>query len=203
MEHRLSTIVNDLQSGRKKPHGLEVCIGHSGVRELNIRFFQMPNFALVTELISFTDVLPELLFNTSETRCATKNCGQDCNICLEEYKCRERIRRLPCNHEYHAKCFDKWCRKSGSITCPVCRANHLSAAFLPFLNKPTCMEDYIFTTQEPVATVRLKRLNNRERAKPYEADMKNFISTWLRPPTVPDTPSTTPTPSIDTDVRTV
>lgn len=182
MEQRLNTIVDDIQSGRKKPHGLEVCIGRKGIRELNIRFYQIPNFALVTEMISFVDVLPELLANSSSTRHATKNNGRECNVCLEEYKCRERIRELPCGHEFHSKCFDKWCSKSGTITCPICRANYMKLAFQSFLTKPTCMEDYIFTTQDPIATVRLRKLDAKEKVRPYDADLGLFTNTLLRPP---------------------
>lgn len=187
MEHRLNNIVEDIHTGRRKPHGLEICDGPRGIRELQLEFYSVPNYVLIKELVSFSDILPELLAKVSQIRYATKaflRQEAECPICLEEYKCRQRVRKLPCGHEFHGRCFDKWCYKSGGLTCPVCRANHMMSAFRDFLAKTTYMEDYVFTSQEPVTTVRLKRLDSRETQKPYEADKNIFISTWLRPITV-------------------
>jgi hypothetical protein len=42
-----------------------------------------------------------------------------CNICLEEFEEGDEKRRLPCLHEYHVACIDKWLE--GSRKCPVCK----------------------------------------------------------------------------------
>jgi E3 ubiquitin-protein ligase RNF38/44 len=34
--------------------------------------------------------------------------SKECVICLSVYEDREYIRRLPCGHDFHAKCVDKW-----------------------------------------------------------------------------------------------
>ena len=46
-----------------------------------------------------------------------------CSICLEYYKENMYKRMLPCNHEFHKKCIDKWFRKCKDdyIHCPICR----------------------------------------------------------------------------------
>ncbi len=44
-----------------------------------------------------------------------------CIICKEEYKKNERARNLPCNHQFHQRCIDKWLETSG--TCPICRSD--------------------------------------------------------------------------------
>ncbi|EFX76972.1 hypothetical protein DAPPUDRAFT_54717, partial [Daphnia pulex] len=31
-----------------------------------------------------------------------------CVICMCEFETRQTLRVLPCSHEYHAKCIDKW-----------------------------------------------------------------------------------------------
>ncbi|XP_067932684.1 uncharacterized protein [Watersipora subatra] len=41
-----------------------------------------------------------------------------CAICLERYSIGEDMRMLPCSHEYHRKCIDKWLAEHS--TCPCC-----------------------------------------------------------------------------------
>ena len=48
-----------------------------------------------------------------------KETNMKCVVCLSDYVHREKLRRLPCNHDFHAKCIDKWLK--GDKTCPVCR----------------------------------------------------------------------------------
>lgn len=43
-----------------------------------------------------------------------------CSICLTDARKREKIRVLPCAHEYHSKCVDKWL-KTQENCCPICR----------------------------------------------------------------------------------
>uniref|UniRef100_A0A8C2K637 RING-type domain-containing protein n=1 Tax=Cyprinus carpio TaxID=7962 RepID=A0A8C2K637_CYPCA len=43
------------------------------------------------------------------------------NICFSEYKAGERLRILPCLHDYHVKCIDRWLKENA--TCPICRAD--------------------------------------------------------------------------------
>lgn len=47
---------------------------------------------------------------------------EECPICKEEYKTGDHIRPLPCKHEFHKVCVDKWLTTAGQ-TCPLCRAN--------------------------------------------------------------------------------
>jgi Ring finger domain len=43
-----------------------------------------------------------------------------CTICLEEYAVGEKVRCLPCNHCFHARCICKWLVER-SATCPLCK----------------------------------------------------------------------------------
>ncbi|ELA42663.1 uncharacterized protein VICG_00415 [Vittaforma corneae ATCC 50505] len=52
---------------------------------------------------------------------------KDCTVCLSEFKHKQRIRRLDCDHEFHKKCIDKWLLQ-GNSCCPLCRKE-------PFLKK--------------------------------------------------------------------
>ncbi|XP_035295791.1 E3 ubiquitin-protein ligase RNF38 isoform X5 [Cricetulus griseus] len=44
-----------------------------------------------------------------------------CVVCMCDFESRQLLRVLPCNHEFHAKCVDKWLK--GNRTCPICRAD--------------------------------------------------------------------------------
>lgn len=35
-----------------------------------------------------------------------------CVVCMCDFESRQLLRVLPCNHEFHAKCVDKWLKVS-------------------------------------------------------------------------------------------
>lgn len=46
----------------------------------------------------------------------------ECYICLEDFKVGDRIRSLPCGHEFHCHCVDDWLNRAPS--CPLrCRVD--------------------------------------------------------------------------------
>ncbi|KAM7263103.1 hypothetical protein ACFE04_000786 [Oxalis oulophora] len=45
-----------------------------------------------------------------------------CNICLADYEEGDKIRVLPCHHEYHKSCVDKWLKEIHGV-CPLCRGD--------------------------------------------------------------------------------
>jgi len=49
--------------------------------------------------------------------------SRTCVICLSKFELKTKIRPLPCNHAFHAKCVDKWLR--ANRTCPICRRDAL------------------------------------------------------------------------------
>ncbi|KAL4648843.1 E3 ubiquitin-protein ligase RLIM [Arapaima gigas] len=61
---------------------------------------------------------------------ATRNFGQNdalktCSVCITEYAEGHKLRKLPCSHEYHVHCIDRWL--SENSTCPICRRAVLSS----------------------------------------------------------------------------
>ncbi|XP_049984904.1 E3 ubiquitin-protein ligase RLIM-like [Alexandromys fortis] len=42
-----------------------------------------------------------------------------CSVCIREYMEGDKLRKLPCSHEYHVYCIDRWLLENS--TCPVCR----------------------------------------------------------------------------------
>nr|XP_047134680.1 uncharacterized protein LOC100210297 isoform X2 [Hydra vulgaris] len=61
------------------------------------------------------DTIPSFRFSTG----TAKETNSKCVVCMSEYVNREKLRRLPCTHDFHSKCIDKWLRSNR--TCPVCR----------------------------------------------------------------------------------
>ncbi|XP_051132380.1 uncharacterized protein LOC127252309 isoform X2 [Andrographis paniculata] len=47
---------------------------------------------------------------------------RQCYICLSDYEEGDKLRVLPCNHDYHMLCIDKWLKEVNRV-CPVCRHN--------------------------------------------------------------------------------
>ncbi|KAJ8565756.1 hypothetical protein K7X08_008332 [Anisodus acutangulus] len=47
---------------------------------------------------------------------------QQCHICLAGYEEGDKLRVLPCRHEYHMHCVDKWFKEVNRV-CPVFRCN--------------------------------------------------------------------------------
>ncbi|XP_022136818.1 uncharacterized protein LOC111008422 isoform X2 [Momordica charantia] len=45
-----------------------------------------------------------------------------CYICLVEYEEGDNMRVLPCHHEFHASCVDKWLKEIHRV-CPLCRGD--------------------------------------------------------------------------------
>ncbi|KAL4218841.1 E3 ubiquitin-protein ligase rnf6 [Mactra antiquata] len=43
----------------------------------------------------------------------------DCSVCLSEFKSGEKLKSLPCLHNYHVDCIDEWLKRNA--VCPVCR----------------------------------------------------------------------------------
>ncbi|XVF47971.1 hypothetical protein PTKIN_Ptkin03bG0152700 [Pterospermum kingtungense] len=47
---------------------------------------------------------------------------EQCYICLAEYEEGDKIRVLPCQHEFHMSCVDKWLKEIHGV-CPLCRGD--------------------------------------------------------------------------------
>ncbi|KAL6049619.1 hypothetical protein STEG23_012433 [Scotinomys teguina] len=48
-----------------------------------------------------------------------------CSVCITEYTAGNKLRTLPCSHEYHVHCIDHWLLENS--TCPICRREVVSS----------------------------------------------------------------------------
>jgi len=88
------------------------------VRRYRIRHFSS-RFLLNREArgLSSREVkaLPAVTYKSCDTS------GTDvCAICLESYEVGEKLRVLPCHHDFHALCVDKWLTTRRAF-CPICK----------------------------------------------------------------------------------
>lgn len=71
------------------------------------------------EAATLNQVAPLQVFQKSIVRgkddCAT------CAICLDTFRPRKHVRRLPCGHLFCSKCIQQWVSKHNAA-CPTCRA---------------------------------------------------------------------------------
>ncbi|XP_010278556.1 PREDICTED: E3 ubiquitin ligase BIG BROTHER [Nelumbo nucifera] len=69
---------------------------------------------LSEELISY---LPSFKYKTGFF--SRKDKHEECVICCMEYKNRDKLTTLPCQHNYHSKCITQWLKMNKA--CPVCK----------------------------------------------------------------------------------
>ncbi|XP_067657771.1 E3 ubiquitin-protein ligase RNF38-like isoform X3 [Haliotis asinina] len=63
--------------------------------------------------------LPAYYFNSETPRSDLDQTS--CVVCMCDFESRQLLRVLPCGHEFHTKCVDKWLKTNR--TCPICRAD--------------------------------------------------------------------------------
>ncbi|KAL9249573.1 E3 ubiquitin-protein ligase RLIM-like protein [Drosera capensis] len=67
------------------------------------------------------DSLPLRVYKNSNAVQSEEDAEQ-CYICLAVYEVDDQIRTLPCYHEYHMLCVDKWLKEIHGV-CPLCRGD--------------------------------------------------------------------------------
>ncbi|XP_052010384.1 E3 ubiquitin-protein ligase RNF12-B-like [Xyrauchen texanus] len=87
----------------------------------SLPFLRLAHFFLLNE---DDDDQPRGLTKEQIDNLSTRNFGENdalktCSVCITEYAEGNKLRKLPCSHEYHVHCIDRWL--SENSTCPICR----------------------------------------------------------------------------------
>ncbi|KAJ2233210.1 hypothetical protein IWW45_004359 [Coemansia sp. RSA 485] len=67
----------------------------------------------------FVNSLPIKTFYHSKYR---EGEPSECAICLDDFDDEDELRVLPCKHQYHVKCIDRWLTTRKKF-CPICKQN--------------------------------------------------------------------------------
>ncbi|XP_078091397.1 uncharacterized protein LOC144507861 isoform X2 [Mustelus asterias] len=83
-----------------------------------LAFEERQGSAVVQRKLSSAEIncLPAKLFDPEHAAGKTQ-----CYICFNDYVPREKLRILPCLHDYHSQCIDRWLK--GNSSCPICRVD--------------------------------------------------------------------------------
>ncbi|KAM8952699.1 E3 ubiquitin-protein ligase RNF12-A-like isoform 3-T3 [Pelodytes ibericus] len=87
----------------------------------SLPFLSLAQFFLLND---DDDEQPRGLTKEQIDNLSTRNYGENdalktCSVCITEYTEGNKLRKLPCSHEYHVHCIDRWL--SENSTCPICR----------------------------------------------------------------------------------
>ncbi|KPP71546.1 E3 ubiquitin-protein ligase RLIM-like [Scleropages formosus] len=95
----------------------------SGPREpiSSLPFLRLAHFFLLSGDIEEQPrgLTKEQIDNLSMRNYGDSDALKTCSVCIMEYSQGNKLRKLPCSHEYHVHCIDRWL--SENSTCPVCR----------------------------------------------------------------------------------
>lgn len=94
----------------------------------SLPFLRLAHFFLLNE---DDDDQPRGLTKEQIDNLSMRNFGESdalktCSVCITEYAEGNKLRKLPCSHEYHVHCIDRWL--SENSTCPICRRAVLVSA---------------------------------------------------------------------------
>jgi hypothetical protein len=64
---------------------------------------------------------PEMVKALPVSKYEGNGSGENCTICLRQFKAGKRVKTLPCFHQFHRRCIDKWL--DTSPLCPICKAS--------------------------------------------------------------------------------
>jgi hypothetical protein len=99
-------------------YGLSEAESYDSLWELAERLGEVRTNAMLQEDIN---QLPVHLYSELGLQQTNVHFQNKCVICLYQFDKDEPVRGLPCAHQYHVDCIDRWLRIKGN--CPLCRCD--------------------------------------------------------------------------------
>ncbi|KAM9850288.1 E3 ubiquitin-protein ligase RLIM [Aulostomus maculatus] len=129
---RARTVEADMEEGLAT--GLPASVGRARPRPISLEepsslpFLRLAHFFLLND---DDEDQPQGLTKEQIDNLSMRNFGESdalktCSVCITEYAEGNKLRKLPCSHEYHVHCIDRWL--SENSTCPICRRAVLVSA---------------------------------------------------------------------------
>nr|XP_048273608.1 E3 ubiquitin-protein ligase RLIM-like [Myodes glareolus] len=108
---------------REGPHRAPVIFDEGG----SSSFFSLDQFFLLNENDNSQrrGLTKEQIDNLTVRSFEESDALKTCSVCFREYTTGNKLRKLPCSHEYHIYCIDRWLLENS--TCPICRRAVLSS----------------------------------------------------------------------------
>ncbi|KAK9080494.1 hypothetical protein SSX86_000252 [Deinandra increscens subsp. villosa] len=124
--------------------------------------------------------LPVFILKGVPTDCS------DCPICLEEFIVGQGVRGLPCAHNFHVACIDKWLRLN--LKCPRCRC-----LVFPFLNLNPPSTIPVDPDRSSISTT--QHVRSQPSSSSYLMRMQSFLMPAQAENALPSDSSSSPSPS--------
>ncbi|CAJ0745221.1 8884_t:CDS:2, partial [Entrophospora sp. SA101] len=138
------------------------------VINIKIDTLQEPKAAILKENKSI--VPPAILASNNIT-----DAQLTCPICLGDFEQGEKLRILPCHHQYHISCIDPWLLDVSSL-CPMCKADCTTWNIDESNNEDSKTPTTIITTTNSSTSSPIESRNNDHGAFPHFRWVKYLAS---------------------------
>jgi len=143
-------------------------IDNEDVINIKIDTLQEPKAAILKENKSI--IPPTILASNSIT-----DAQLTCPICLGDFEQGEKLRILPCHHQYHISCIDPWLLDVSSL-CPMCKADCTTWNIDESNNEDSKTPTTIITTTNSSTSSPIESRNNDHGAFPHFRWVKYLAS---------------------------
>ncbi|KAL2333930.1 hypothetical protein Fmac_015143 [Flemingia macrophylla] len=92
------------------------------IHQQSVVLSSRPSISSIGSVPAPNDVVESLPVKLYEKLHKHQEDAAQCYICLVEYENGDNMRVLPCNHEFHRTCIDKWLKEIHRV-CPLCRGD--------------------------------------------------------------------------------
>ncbi|OUM59251.1 hypothetical protein PIROE2DRAFT_63892 [Piromyces sp. E2] len=87
------------------------------MESLDVEFHNGSSVSIGAATQEEVDALPIKVFSMEKKK---ENDPETCAVCIDDFKDGDKLRVLPCHHEYHVECIDLWLTTRKSF-CPICK----------------------------------------------------------------------------------